>query len=425
MKRNRKVLIIGLVWPEPETTAAGSRMMQLIRIFAAGDFEVHFASSASKTDYSVDFEDWDVSCHLIQLNDSGFNEWIQKLGPEFVVFDRFVTEEQFSWRVREGCSSAVRILDTEDLHFLREARKLALHQNSDDFKPWLENDIMLRELASVYRSDVSLIISEYEYDLLKGHFNLDEGLMHYLPFLLEDHEIDMRSDLPSFSERSDFMTMGNWHHGPNRDSIWFLRQEVWPRIREKMPDARIHVYGAYSKEKDRALHDPALGFLIEGWAESKIRAFSDHRVCLAPLRYGAGLKGKLIDSMRFGLPSVTTNIGAEGISGYMPWNGFVSDDPEQIARAAFKVYHDKEVWEDCRIIGSQILRARFRQELFKTKLFDRLDTLSCDLEKHRSKNFVGALLWHHTAQSTRYLSKWIEAKNRNRKEEPRSPKQIE
>jgi hypothetical protein len=417
-----KVLIIGLVWPEPDTTAAGSRMMQLIRLFLANEFEIHFASAASQTDFSVSLEDWNVTCHPIQLNDRYFNEWILKLGPDFVVFDRFVTEEQFSWRVRESCSSAVRILNTEDLHLLREARKLALRENKEDVTSLLLNEITLRELASIYRSDVSLVISEYEHELLTGFFNLDENLLHYLPFLLEGAEIDQLENFPSFSERRDFMTMGNWRHGPNRDSVFFLREEVWPRLREQMPDARIHVYGAYGGERDLLLHDPSQGFYIEGWIDSKIHAFTGHRVCLAPLRFGAGLKGKLIDSMRYGLPSVTTSTGAEGISGDMPWNGYVFENPDQLAKAAVHLYQNKDEWEDCQLKGIRILKERFRQELFDKKFFKRMDALSSELEKQRSKNFVGALLWHHSAQSTKYLSKWIEAKNRNRKEEPRSPK---
>ena len=425
MKTNSKVLIIGLVWPEPETTAAGSRMVQLIRLFSNSGMDVHFASTAAKTVNSVSPEDLGATSHSIQLNDPAFDPWIEKLGPDLVVFDRFVTEEQFSWRVRQHCSSAVRILDTEDLHFLREARRQALNQNKDDFKALLLNDIALRELASIYRSDLTLIISEYENELLQAHFGLDKSLLHYLPFLLQDGEIHDGKDSPSYSDRKDFMTMGNWKHGPNRDSVYYLKEQVWPALRRMMPDAKLHVYGAYGGESDLGLHDPTLGFFVEGWANSKKSTYFSHRVCLAPLRYGAGLKGKLLDSMRFGLPSVTTGIGAEGIAGDLPWNGFVADSPAQLAKAAVELYHDKALWNESRLNGWRIVKERFREELFEKELLNRLDLLVSGIQEHRTKNFTGALLWHHNAQSTKYLSKWIEAKNQYKQAVPRSPGQTE
>jgi glycosyltransferase involved in cell wall biosynthesis len=314
-------------------------------------------------------------------------------------------------------------LDTEDLHFLREARRLALNRKRDDFKALLLNDIALRELASIYRSDLTLVISEYENELLQAHFGLDKSLLHYLPFLLQDGEIHDGKDCPSYSDRKDFMTMGNWKHGPNRDSVHYLKKEVWPALRRMMPEARIHIYGAYGGESDLALHDPSFGFFVEGWADSVKDIYFSHRVCLAPLRYGAGLKGKLIDSMRFGLPSVTTGVGTEGIAGDLPWNGFVADSPAQLAKCAVELYHDKAVWNESRLNGWRIVRERFREELFEKDLLNRLDVLISGIQEHRTNNFIGALLWHHSAQSTKYLSKWIEAKNQNKQAAPRSPGQ--
>ena len=389
-------------------------MVQLIRFFSENDCEVHFASTAAKTEKSAPMEPFGVSAHSIKLNDPDFNCWIHKLKPDFVVFDRFVTEEQFSWRVKENCDAAVRILDSEDLHMLREARRLALKHGSDELNSFLLNDISLRELASIYRSDMTLVISEHEIKLLKEHYGVDGSLLHYLPFLLHDDEIPEADTWRSFEKREGFMTMGNWLHGPNRDSVYFLKEEVWPLVRKRMPEARIHIYGAYAGDRDLRLHDPYEGFLIKGWAESKAEAFSRHRVCLAPLRYGAGLKGKLIDAMRYGIPSVTTVTGTEGISGQFPWPGFVSEDAADIANSACELYSNMDLWEDCQRRGRRILSERFLEESFRQKLLFRLEELRSRLIAHRAKNIVGALLWHHSAQSTKYLSKWIEAKNQNR-----------
>ncbi|MEZ4875896.1 MAG: hypothetical protein R2793_10715 [Flavobacteriaceae bacterium] len=177
-----KLLIIGHTLPEPATTAAGNRMMQLISLFQEAHFEIAFATTAAKTDYSEDLRAHGISLHSILLNDASFDAFVASLQPSVVLFDRYITEEQFGWRVAENCPNALRILDTEDLHFLRKAGEEA-------FKRMAEINLFSRrqpkELASILRCDLSLIISEAEMKLLTETFHLPEGLLFYLPFIIE------------------------------------------------------------------------------------------------------------------------------------------------------------------------------------------------------------------------------------------------
>jgi len=408
-----KVVFIGLVWPEPQTTAAGSRMLQLIQFFSDRSESLHFASTALWSEHSYPLEELGVIKHAIQLNDSSFDQWIKAIDPEIVVFDRFVTEEQFSWRVRENCPAALRILDTEDLHFLRESRRLCLRDKKSHDDPEGYDDITLRELASIYRSDLSLIISEVEMKLLTKTYKVPADILNYLPFLISRDNLPEYRSLPSFSERADFMTIGNWKHGPNKDSVHYLKKTIWPEVRKQLPTSQIHVYGAYGPGAKSDLHDPETGFLVEGWKESKIEAFTAHRICLAPLRYGAGLKGKLFDAMRFGTPSVTTSVGSEGISEAKLWNGNVCDLPGKFVEAAVTLYSDEKLWNESQARGKRILLTRFSEEVFFPEFARRIQTLQANLRHLRKNNVTGSLLWHHSAQSTKYLSKWIEAKNKN------------
>jgi glycosyltransferase involved in cell wall biosynthesis len=275
------------------------------------------------------------------------------------------------------------------------------------------DDITLRELASIYRSDLSLIISEEEMKLLTQTYQVPAHILHYLPFLISKDDLQEYPSCPSFSERIDFMTIGNWKHGPNKDSVHYLKKEIWPEVRKQLPKSQIHVYGAYGPGAKSDLHDPETGFLIEGWKESKIEAFTSHRICLAPLRYGAGLKGKLFDALRFGTPSVTTSVGSEGISDAKLWNGDVCDLPEKFVEAAVNLYSVETLWNEAQAKGKHILLTRFSEEVFLPEFAKRIQTLHANLRFHRRKNVTGALLWHHSAQSTKYLSKWIEAKNKN------------
>lgn len=408
---NNKVLIIGLVWPEPDATAAGTRMLQLIRFFLDHKYELTFASAASRSSLSYDLSALSVRTVAIQLNDPGFDTMISDLDPGIVVFDRFITEEQFGWRVREKCPTALQILDTEDLHFLRKGREKALVQQQNMLEEFLKNDDAKREIASIYRCDLTLVISEFETGLLRETFKIDPSLLFYLPFLIDSEASADTSLLPNFKDRKHFITMGNFKHRPNRDSVLFLKQEIWPTVRKELPDAEIHIYGAYSTKELLQLNNIKEGFLVKGWAADKKHVYMNSRVCLAPLRFGAGLKGKLIDAMLFGTPCVTTSTGAEGMQGQLPWNGFIADYAGIIAKKAVLLYQDEETWNQARINGFNLLKNNFNKQFFESDLKDCIDDLRLNLKQHRENNFIGSMLAHHTMKSTKYLSKWIEAKN--------------
>lgn len=409
---NNRVLIIGLVWPEPDATAAGTRMLQLIRFFLDQNYELTFACAAARSSLSYDLSALCVRAVPIKLNDSGFDALISDLNPGIVVFDRFITEEQFGWRVREVCPSALCILDSEDLHFLRKAREKALSQEQKKLTSFVNNEDAKREIASIYRSDLTLVISQFESRLLKDTFKIDPSLLFYLPFLLESRTQEASAST-NFKARQHFITMGNFKHRPNRDAVLFLKREIWPLIRKELPDAQMHVYGAYVTEELQQLNNVKEGFLIKGWAADKKKVYLNARVCLAPLRFGAGLKGKLIDAMQFGTPCVTTSLGAEGMQGELPWNGFVADRVKDIVEKAVLLYQDEDTWNRSRINGFALLKHNFDRQPFEKALKDLIDHTRQNLKEHRENNFVGSLLSHHTMQSTKYLSKWIEAKNAN------------
>jgi glycosyltransferase involved in cell wall biosynthesis len=439
----RRLLIIGTVFPEPNSSAAGSRMLQLIELFQQHDWEITFASAAAESEHATDISEIGVNQVSVKLNDSSFDDFVRELNPQLVVFDRFMTEEQFGWRVAENCPNAMRILDTEDLHCLRHARQEALKQNRD-FKPSdLFNEVAKREIASIYRCDLSLIISAYEMEVLKTTFKVDEALLLYLPFMLEpltspnpsfqkegslfsDQSSDQRTSSPPekgewpkaegvfkpFEETQHFATIGNFLHPPNWDTVQYLKSDIWPLIRKQLPHAEMHVYGAYCSDKHRQLHSEKEGFLIKGRADSVAEVISKARVLLAPLRFGAGLKGKLVEAMQCGTPSVTTSIGAEAMHGILPWSGSIADSPEDFAQAAIQLYTDKTAWEIAQQNGAEIIDQVYPKEELGKAFIQRLEELQANLENHRQQNFIGSMLMHHTLRSTEFMSRWIEAKNK-------------
>ena len=408
----KQLLIIGFVWPEPKATAAGSRMLQLIDLFQNEGYDITFASTALKTSTTFNLESIYIKSVSIQLNNASFDIFIKELNPDIVLFDRYLTEEQFGWRISENCPQAIRILDTEDLHFLRNARKIALKNNAKVTLHELMNEVAKREIASIYRCDLTLIISKYEMNLLKKVFKIPSSLLQYVPFLMNSVSLDSLASFPSFEERSHFMTMGNFRHEPNWNAVLYLKNSIWPLIRKELPTAEMHVYGAYVSKKAQQLHNPKEGFLIKGWSNSAETTFKNSKVCLAPLQFGAGLKGKLIDAMQFGTPSITTSIGAEAMHKKLAWNGFICDDPADFAESAVTLYNQEAKWKKAQENGTIILNQCFSKVKYGKKLMVKVAKLEQTIENHRLKNFMGSTLMYHTLKSTKYLSKWIEEKNK-------------
>ena len=431
----KNVLVIGYVWPEPKSSAAGTRMLELVQLFLQMQCEVTFASAAALSEHRFDLPALGVAEQSIALNCSSFDAFVQNLQPDLVLFDRFFTEEQFGWRVAQACPQALRILDTEDFHSLRHARQQLLKaaqktQTSEKekqsvgvvsadsaalYEQMCTQDMALREVAAIFRCDLSLMISEFEIALLQDYFSVPAQLLFYCPFLSQP-KINTIS-APDFSARQHFIAIGNFRHEPNWDSVLWLKHQLWPLIRAQvsaagLPQAELHIYGAYPPPKATQLHNPKEGFHIKGWAEDAQVVMQSARVCLAPLRFGAGIKGKLMDAMRSGTPSVTTSIGAESMCGDLPWGGAVADTAEEFAAAAVAHYHNEALWQQKQQQGFTNLREYFYREDFTQSLRVHLSQLEVSVQRARSSNFIGQMLRHHHHKSTQYMGQWIEAKNK-------------
>ncbi len=403
------ILFIGYVWPEPGSSAAGGRMLALLRLFRDSGYRVVFSTPAQDSDYRVDLQAEGIEQQSIRLNDSAFDHWLARLQPDMVLFDRFIMEEQFGWRVQAVCPQALRILETVDLHFLRGARQQAMVKGRDLQPLDLFTEVAQRECASIWRCDLSLIISEYEMELLQKLFKIDADLLHYLPFMLE--ALPDAHRWKPFGQRRNFVTIGNFRHAPNWDSVLYL-QRIWPLIRKRLPDAQLHVYGAYPPKKAMNLDDPDRGFRVMGWAENALSVLAQGRVCLAPLRFGAGLKGKLLDAMLTGTPFVTTEVGIEGMAGDQPVPGRVADGISALAEEAVLLYTQSSQWRQCQQRILPLLQLRFSAQMHGQALLARVALVQQELKWHRRKNFIGGMLNYHLLRSSEYLSKWIEAKNR-------------
>ncbi len=412
-----RLLYLTHVWPEPKSSAAGTRAMDFIQSFRRRGWAVTVASAAVETARMASLDLAGVDRTRVELNHSSFDEFLCDLSPRIVLFDRFHTEEQFGWRVDLHAPEALRILDTVDLHSLRKARQTAHQEGRELRRGDYYSSTAKREIAAIWRSDLTILTSSVEKKLLREIFEVTAPL--WVHPLLVDPALwsQERSRRLPFADRRHFIHIGNFRHPPNLDAVHYLHQKLWPQIRRALPKAELHLFGAYPKVQSFDLQDLGQGFLVKGPAEDALRVIGDARIMLAPLRFGAGQKGKLLDAMVCGTPSVTTSVGAESMRLDRPWGGTIENDPSDFIQSAVDLYTQEAHWENAQRQGDDLVQEFFLSVEHENRLHQEVEKFLGNLGTHRARNFTGALLRHQTLRSTEYFARWIEAKNRPPKDD--------
>lgn len=410
------VLWIALVWPEPGSSAAGVRTMQLLRTLKSSGCTVQVVSPCRSNQHRDKLISEGFLTESFKPNDSEFDLYLKQLNPDVVFFDRFIAEEQFGWRVREQCPDAVRILDTVDLHFLRQVREKVARENGNVFDipaDEFHSEEAIREIASIYRSDLTLIISDFEVELLYSQFGVPLNLLS----LCRMSSSSFPGVSRSFEARRDFITIGNFNHPPNLDSYLLLHNGLWNRIRSKLQEqgergCELHIYGAYPRKEFMELDDPETGFRVKGWADDLADTMGRYRINLAPLSFGAGIKGKVLDGWVAGTPCIATSVAAEGMHGSLEFGGVVEDNWERYAEQAALLYLDSARWCDASIAGTKTVETLFSSERNDSEFLSSIELAVRSKQERRRQNFIGSILWHHGQRSTEFFSRWIETKNK-------------
>jgi len=312
-----RVLIVSSVWPEHGSSAAGVRTRGIIDALLGDGCSVGYMCIAdAENEYRRELSSLGVATYCVPLNrEADAVRALREFGPQVCVFDRFTSEEAFSFRVRAEFPDCLLVLDTQDLHFLRGARQAAWKRGCGVAEimavlPDASDVGLQRELASIHRCDLAVVCSAAEEQLLLTEYKICREKVVLSSFFYD--AAPPLHNLPPYAERAHFVTIGIFKHAPNMDSYRWLAKELWPAIRSRLPDAELHIYGAHATSHDMQMHAPSKGLHMKGRAES-LQVLGSYRVLLAPLRFGAGIKGKVLDAWRHGTPVVTTPIGAEGI----------------------------------------------------------------------------------------------------------------
>lgn len=409
MSPGKSAVLFVYVWPEPQSSAAGVRTYALLKALQAHGYALTAVSPSAPSPWSEKLNALGVATLTCDPNASPATDArLGGLSPSLVVYDRFVMEEQFGWRARGFWPGALHLVDTQDLHSLRRAReRLAAKGVTGDglLHPSLDElgEDLLRELASLYRADAALVVSSFEETLLKEMGYPSNRLLH-LPFPTRADE-----EVAPFHQRSGFCFLGNYRHPPNLDGVRWLASSLWPAVRSALPSAELHLYGAYPPA-EISRHKGEQGIFAHGPVADHRAALRRHRALLAPLRFGAGIKGKVLEAFGTGTPVAGTALSFEGMGPGCP--GLVAEEKDSFAQACRAVHEEGGIWAKESIGGIRFAKEHLGEKLLERKFLDFVDDKTRDLRALRARDLTGAMLRHHQANASRYFSRWIEAKNR-------------
>lgn len=287
------------------------------------------------------------------------------LAPILVFLTRVHSGGRFFEATRQALPKARIVFNTVDLHGLREIREAKLSGSASEL--FRARSTYTRELSLIQQSDATILVSEAEIAELeptRGYANL-----WLVPLITE-----FRPPATPFTERRDIMFVGGFNHYPNIDAVEYIAQDLWPAIRERDADLRLKVVGPDFPDRLR----PTLpeGIEVLGFVPDLSEELERVRLTIAPLRYGAGTKGKIGTSLSHGVPCVTSPLGAEGMGLSDGENVLIADEPTAFANAVVRLYTDEKLWTRLSIAGYRFSEERYSRPVVASKINALLDELS-------------------------------------------------
>jgi GT2 family glycosyltransferase/SAM-dependent methyltransferase/glycosyltransferase involved in cell wall biosynthesis len=339
------VLVVSDRVPLPNQDSGSKRMYELLLALRDLGLAVTFVPNDGQQQgaYSTALQRAGIEVLYGPLDE---RKLLRELAPALDVAILSRPEPTWRWQplVRELCPETKIIYDTVDLHFLREARRAEIEADPLVARAAVRYHDMELSLARI--ADATLVVSAAERDVL---FEEDPEIqVHVVPNIHgEEH-----TGRP-FEERKGVLFVGSFPHHPNRDAAHWLVEEIMPLVRLEDPEIFTYIVGSSPTEDILALESENVRIL--GWVPDLTNLLEHARISAAPLRYGAGVKGKVGESMAHGLPVVTTRLGAEGMGLQHEHDVLVADGAQAFANEILRAYHDADLWTRLAVNGRRAI----------------------------------------------------------------------
>jgi O-antigen biosynthesis protein len=387
--RGPHVLVVDFRTPMWDRDAGSLRMFEVMRSLLRLGHGVTFVPDnfAPFEPYTRDLQRLGVEMIYGQLDVMAV---LADIGPSLTaaILSRPHSASRWLDSVREAAPSAVVIYDTVDLHWVRESRRFALS------KPNLpeRNGVIVAEgpkaaalfeleLAMVRASDVTVAVTEDERVQILSH--VPEARVTIIPTI---HAI--AKHVPPADMRKDVLFVGGFEHPPNVDAVTYLVREVMPRVWLRRADVSVTIVGGSAPHEIKELATSRVD--VRGWVADLQPLLDSARTMVAPVRFGAGVKGKITQGLAAGLPVVTTPVGAEGLGGQDGENMLIGDDAEALAERIVRVIEDDLLWRSLSSGGRELVARSCSLEVLDARLSETLAGRECEPQPEGRATLVAA-----------------------------------
>ena len=345
-----RVLMVDCTVPRPDQDAGGYAAVQEMTLMQELGCKITFIPNnmAHMGVYTEALQKNGIECIYAPFF-SNIGEFLQQHGQEFdlVYIIRYDVAEDIVQYVRQYSSAKI-VLNNCDLHFLRELRAALAAKDKCVVNAVQTRD---RELTVMRSVDAVLSYNEVEHSVIASH-NLSVDNIFKCPWVLESK----LSEVP-FEQRTGIAFLGGFNHTPNREAIKYFVATVMPLLRVRVPGIKLHVYGSkITEEVEKLACDDVI---IEGYVKSLSTVFDSCRVFIAPLLSGAGIKGKVLESIAYGVPCVLSPIAAESTGLTHGTNTLIAKDSAQWVDHIESLYGDSDLWSNVSISSNRLVETQY------------------------------------------------------------------
>lgn len=350
------ILIAYPDFPEPDTNAGGLRLWEIVKLLCRAGYRITFlAEHANHPKYRTVLQEEGVECVSDPevyggTDDSRLVQFLQQRKFVIAIFVHYHIYNRYAPFFRAFLPGCKLILDTVDLHFLRTAREAAVTASAELLQ--YADQVKRDEFAAIADADAVWVVTADEQDRLFREPNLLCRPVDIIPTI---HEVDAAP--PGQATRIGVLFIGDYRHSPNVDAANYFLADILPELRRLLPDIPVTLAGC-NPPQSLQQSGRALGVAVPGYVEDHRALLRGHRVGIAPLRFGAGIKGKIGEYLSCGLPCVTSPIGAEGMDLIDEKEILVADSPASFAHSIARLYQDIPLWERLSRHGRQAIEDR-------------------------------------------------------------------
>ena len=370
----KKILVIDHHVPTYDIDSGSLRMFNMLKIFSELGFRVTFIGDnlLGIQTYTQELQQQGIEVIYAPYVLS-IEKYIKEYGIYFdlVILSRPHVAIKYIDTVKLNCTMAKIVYDTVDLVFLRESRRAKTEKNEKVLRQAEKSKKV--ELYLAESSDITFVVSSSEKALL-----LKENPGLNIAVVSNIH--DITKPQKPFSGRKDVLFVGSFGHLPNIDAVAYFVNDIFPLIKRNLPD--LHVYIVGSNPTKEVLPLGSSDVTVTGHVKDLTPYFENCKVFVAPLRYGAGVKGKINQSMSYGLPVVTTTIGAEGMALTQGEDILVADEPQKFAESIVLLYNDENLWNKLSRGSIEHVQRNYSSEVTKERLKNVLHILDITMKKN-------------------------------------------